>query len=87
MKRIIAALMLTALTAAVATPALAGGFRQGGAITPSPAFAYDRTAKGKSYRAPEYAPGFTAMARYNGMSHHGRHMNRQVEPQNHTSNG
>ncbi|HVV78328.1 MAG TPA: hypothetical protein VHD59_01780 [Pseudolabrys sp.] len=49
MKKLIAAL---ALTAAVATPALAGGFRQEGALTPSPGFAYDETAQGKPYRAP-----------------------------------
>jgi hypothetical protein len=49
MKKLIAAL---ALTAAVATPALASGFRQEGAITPSPAYAYNETAQGKPYRAP-----------------------------------
>jgi hypothetical protein len=49
MKKLIAAL---ALTAAVATPALAAGYRQEGAITPNPGYAYDETAQGKPYRAP-----------------------------------
>ena len=77
MKRAIAAFLLTA---ALATPALAGGFRQGGATTPSPAFAYNETANGKSYRAHDYMPGFTAMAQYRGMP-----MHRQAGPQTHSS--
>jgi hypothetical protein len=48
MKKTIIALILSA---AAATPAMAG-FRQAGAITPSPAFAYNETAKAKPYRAP-----------------------------------
>jgi hypothetical protein len=49
MKKLIAAL---ALTAAVATPALAAGYRQEGAITPNPGYAYDETSHGTPYRAP-----------------------------------
>jgi hypothetical protein len=49
MNKLIAAL---ALTAAVATPALASGFRQEGAITPAPGYAYNETSQGKPYRAP-----------------------------------
>jgi hypothetical protein len=49
MKKLIAAL---ALTAADATPALAAGYRQEGAITPNPGYAYDETAHGTPYRAP-----------------------------------
>jgi hypothetical protein len=49
MKKLIAAL---ALTVVVATPAMAGAFRQSGASNPSPGFAYNETAKGKAYRAP-----------------------------------
>ena len=60
MKKAILALILTA---AAATPAMAGGFRQGGAITPSPAFAYNETAKGKPYRAP------TSIATYGHRQH------------------
>jgi hypothetical protein len=60
MKKTILALILSA---AAATPALAGGFRQAGAITPSPAFAYNETAKAKPYRAP------TSIATYSHVRH------------------
>jgi hypothetical protein len=78
MKRAIVAFLLTA---ALATPALAGGFRQGGATTPSPAFAYNLTKSGKSYRAHDYVPGFAAMAQYRGAPEH-----RQAGPHAHSSN-
>jgi opacity protein-like surface antigen len=68
MKKMIAALMLTA---AVATPALAAGYRQGGAITPDPGYAYNETSHGKAYRAQQgdeafaYAPGVAASPSWN----------------------
>jgi hypothetical protein len=58
MKKLIAAL---ALTAVVATPALASGFRQEGAIAPDPGYAYNETSHGKPYRAPT-SEGYVAAA-------------------------
>lgn len=58
MKRTITAL---ALAAVVVTPAMAAGFRQEGAKTPDPGFAYNETATSKAYRAPT-STGYGMMA-------------------------
>jgi hypothetical protein len=66
MKKTILALILSV---AAATPAMAS-FRQAGAITPSPAFAYNETAKSKPYRAPTSIATFSHVRHIAGNARH-----------------